>query len=557
MTRVVDWLNKCCGEKIISWWRENYLHLFLLGGLVFLVYFNSLDNQFVSDDIYQIQDNPQLGQFPYVFKHPFKLLRPFFYYLIVNLCGRQPVAFHLLNIFFHGGTTLLSFVVISKLMNRWVAAVAAGFFAVHPLLTEAVTWISGGIYPQYAFFFWLSFLAYLNKNKKWVYGLAVASFLLCLFSSYKSFVLGLAFPLYEFCRGGWKGLKDNWRRYLPLLVLAAVWGGQAGLQIGSRRDVLVEKFGYRGGIGNPLVSIPIALVNYLGLLVWPAKLTLYHAAVTLSPATLTLGTVTVLVYLISLGLSYFGDRMIFFWLVFFLLPLAPFLTPFGISWLVAERYIYVGSIAFFVLAAKLLDLLKRRGGLEGPIYMFLVAVMSVLMVRTLVRNQDWQNRDILWRVTAEASPRSPKAHNNLGDLYLRHGDKERAIGEFKKAIALSPSYADAYHNLANTYREMGQFDLAITNYNKALQRNPSLWQSHLHLGVVYFGQSEYEKARQHLTEVVETVPSQSGGWLYLGLVCQQQADDGCARQSFEKALQLGIENPAIQRQVKEALNRLP
>jgi protein O-mannosyl-transferase len=46
----------------------------------------------------------------------------------------------------------------------------------------------------------------------------------------------------------------------------------------------------------------------------------------------------------------------------------------------------------------------------------------------MIRNSDWQNQDTLWIATGKTAPSDPKTHNNLGDLYGRHGDLDRAIG---------------------------------------------------------------------------------------------------------------------------------
>ncbi len=73
-----------------------------------------------------------------------------------------------------------------------------------------------------------------------------------------------------------------------------------------------------------------------------------------------------------------------------------------------------------------------------------------------MRNFDWKNQDTLWLATAKTSPSSHQNHNNLGDLYARRGEYEKAVEEFKKAIELKPDYGDAYHNLANVYHQIGK-----------------------------------------------------------------------------------------------------
>lgn len=64
------------------------------------------------------------------------------------------------------------------------------------------------------------------------------------------------------------------------------------------------------------------------------------------------------------------------------------------------------------------------------------------------------------------------AHNNLGILFLRHGQFMRAVEEFKQVAELSPEDATAYVNLGFTHARMAAFEEAEQAYEKALQLDP-------------------------------------------------------------------------------------
>ena len=76
----------------------------------------------------------------------------------------KPWGFHLVNILFHCGVSVLVFLILGKLLTEqsittssvYLSApfIAAMLFATHPIHTEAVTWIAG--LPDVAFtFFYL------------------------------------------------------------------------------------------------------------------------------------------------------------------------------------------------------------------------------------------------------------------------------------------------------------------------------------------------------------------------------------------------------------------
>jgi Flp pilus assembly protein TadD len=77
-----------------------------------------------------------------------------------------------------------------------------------------------------------------------------------------------------------------------------------------------------------------------------------------------------------------------------------------------------------------------------------VAVLCLgLGASTHVRNRVYGDELTFWADVVLKAPNNPRAHNNLGyALALRHRDDE-AAGEFRKSLALDPSYFKAAINL--------------------------------------------------------------------------------------------------------------
>ncbi len=493
----------------------NRNHLFLLAFLVIAVYFNSLKNDFVSDDITAIVQNENIGNFGYYLPHhSLNFLRYFFYALSYHLAGLNPLVFRLINnLLFHFGSVLVIYYLINFFYEPFLALIVSSVFAVHPILSETVVWISGGVHSQYAFFLFLALLLYLRKKQFW----AVISFLLALFTTEKAIIFPLILLSFEFSFGR---LKKNWQRLIPFFCLSAFWGTailSAGI-LGQRMGALQSQFYQQQGFYNPLIQIPTAISSYLQLIFWPIKLTLYHSETVFSQTEYLLMLAVTLAFF-CLGLFWLfkrSQRPSFFWLSFFFIGLLPMLAPLKIAWVVAERYVYFSSLGIFVLVGLAIqgffkytsEVARRLAGTprRWSQYALLAIILILLSVRTIIRNQDWQNQDTLWLSAARTSPSSPQNHNNLGDLYGRQGNYQRAIAEFKKAIELQPNYADAYHNLANTYTQIGEMDLAISYYQKALEFNPQLWQSHQNLAAIYYQQGKIELARQELEKAAAINP---------------------------------------------------
>ncbi len=490
-----------------SFIRANQYILIFLVLLVLAVYFNSLGNSFVSDDIPAIVNNEKLGNFGNIFSESvLGSLRRLFYFFAFKIGGLNPLSYRIINLIFHLGSTFLVFTLLSLLSKRSIAIVAASIFAVHPILIESVTWISGGPYSQYSFFFLLSFLTYiLSKNDQKLFYISIFSCVLSLLSSEKAMVLFLILALYEISFGSF---KENWKRMSPFIVICITWIFIYLGKIGERVESLrMEHYQQSGGLINPLLQVPIAIASYLKLIFWPRKLTLYHTEMSFSAGQYALCLLTFILLAGAIIYSCKKNKVIFFWLSFFIITLLPTLTPFGISWIVAERYVYLGSLGIFAVIATLADKLTLRGeNFRNAVYFALIIIIIALSARTIVRNMDWKNEDTLWIATAKVSPSGPNIHNNLGDVYSRQGDLNKAAEEFQKAIEIKPGYADAYHNLANTYQRMGRFDVAIENYQKAAELNPNLWQSHQALAAIYFEQEKYDLALDEIKKALEINP---------------------------------------------------
>lgn len=532
--------------------NKNIAAFFFLSLLVFIAYVNSFHNAFVSDDIGAILQNKDIGNFSNVTKSPSTFIRPLFYFFAFKIGGLSPLVFRLINIFFHLGTTWVVFIIVSLMVNSSSALLTASLFAVHPILTESISWISGGPYSQYGFFLMIAFLCYmLGSRKKILYGISFLFFALALSSSEKAIIFPLILALYEL---SFSDIKTRWSRLISFFALSGLWVFLLFVRVGERITALQTTFYQEKGIDNPLIQIPVAITSYLQLIFFPNGLTLYHTEFSLTFFSYIIRLSIFILGVVGMIFSFKRHRMIFFWSSFFLISLLPTLTPFRISWIVAERYVYFGSVGIFVVVSLLFEWLRVNKSWRSLYYGIVFVMIASLLVRTIVRNIDWKNEDNLWIATGKTSPSSANNHNNLGDVYDRHGDYERAIGEFSKAIELKPNYADAYHNLGNVYRKTGKLDKALESYKKAIELNPALWQSYENIAAIYFEQNLLDLAAEHMEKAIKLMPQESRLYMNLGFVYTKMNNGAKAKEMFQKALELDPQNQFI-RQIMEDLEK--
>ncbi len=141
----------------------------LLGGVVYL---NALHNPFVYDDHHTVVQNPSIASVTDVRAVVLgAVTRPivnFSYALDRAVWGAGPFGFHVTNVLLH----MLNVVLLFQLAWRFekgrllVAFAAAMLLAVHPMMTEAVGYISGRSEVLCATFFMLAIMS----GRRWLVG---------------------------------------------------------------------------------------------------------------------------------------------------------------------------------------------------------------------------------------------------------------------------------------------------------------------------------------------------------------------------------------------------
>jgi len=498
--------------------KQNWLIFLLLTVAVVLVYANSLSNGFVSDDVMGILKNEKIGEFSWSLNLP----QTWSWAATDHLFGKNPLPFRAENILFHLANAWLIFILLFLLtQKKTIALLTALIFAVHPLLVESVTWLSGGIYAKYTFFVLLALLFYVSakltelRRKKIVWlALSLLSFVLALTFSEKAIIFPGIIFIYEIAFGA---LKKSWLKLVPYFLISAGWFLINFFKLELRAASLQQDFYQNQSGAHPLFQIPVSISYYLQLIFWPDKLSLYQTEMFFSSTEYWLRfgiTVLLLAIIIFTFIKILIkkasqlERQIFFWLSFFIITVLPTLLAFGLAWVVAERYAYLAGLGIMVSFVLLWHGLNEKFYETKKMY-WLIGILIILALgaRTITRNRDWKNQDTLWLATVKVAPSGHVIHNNLGDMYGRWQQYDKSIAEYKTAIVIQPNYADAMHNLANTYLEIGNMEQAIYWYSQAIKYGPHLWQSYQNLGAIYYQLGELEKAEELFARAVEINPN--------------------------------------------------
>jgi tetratricopeptide (TPR) repeat protein len=428
----------------------------LLAGAVAVVYLNSFRGVFQFDDYNVIVDNGGVHTWGAYLAGLPGGIRPLlkFTYTLNWTSGLGLFGFHLVNVTLHAANAVMLFFLASRIggpsVSLFAALLPALLFAVHPVQTEAVTYISGRSASLMTFFYLGSILVYLRGRERGSrFLLYLASPVLFLFAAAsKEVALTLPFAL-VLCeavrpeRTGWRealrGQAVHWGLLVALAVLflAHVGYGRLLEACFDIRGVAANLFTQVHGIGYLLsrLVLPRALNIDPDLPVFPV------GSPVLVPEALLLAALRAAGIFGRKKRSPAGFGILWFFL--HLVPTNSFIPRLDVA---NERQVYLASWGLFLAGAAAVDLLREKLG-RRRVTAAAAALVIALGVLTVSRNTVYRSEVALWEDSARKSPGKARAWNNLGYAYEQAGRFRDAETAYLIALRLDPGYALARWNL--------------------------------------------------------------------------------------------------------------
>lgn len=531
-----------------------------------LIYCNSLNNQFVFDDLPLIRDNPSiknLAQVPsYLFagidNAPYRPLRWISYAIDYQLSGLNPLAYHISNILFHLLTTIIVYATIAAMTgSARTAFFAACLFAVHPVHTDSVTYISGRRDILSTLFYLLGFNFFVRSRRNHRTGLlapALACYLLAIASKEMAVTLPAIFFFYDLirnlpregslfrrCSAALGKIVAGYKLFYLFFLSTAILFTCYKVLIKSPSN----KVGlYGGDMYIQMLTVGKILVYYIKQLLLPVTLIADYsfnsfplATHFYEPATLVSLVALCLLLIITMKLLA-GNSIMAFAVIWFFVTLLPVSHIFPHHELLAEHYLYLPSFGFVLLMAILLDRASSPLRLHYYTYGLFTVIVVLFSLRTFDRNYDWKDSFTLWSKTVKTVPHCVRALNNLGIEYYNRKDYSTAKRLYQEAIQLQPAYEKAYYNLGNVYKEEHDYERALTMYAKVAELNPKNVMNSNNLGNAYAMKKRYQEAIASYQLALQHQPDYAEAYNNLGNVYRSLKNPVVAVTHYQKALSL-------------------
>ena len=512
----------------------------------------------------------------------------------------NPHGYHVVSLFFHAmNCALLYFLVLTLLQlsgseklqsGRWrnlTAAFAVALFAVHPLRTEVVAWVSCQPYLVCGFFLLLSALSYLRygvekaKSRRWL-----AASLAFFFAALLSKAVALMFPallilldIYPLRRTG-----RAWKEKIPFIALTLVFAkisfwarigyGGAGIEYG-----LVAKIAIACHCISFFLWKSLSPTGLAGFYPMPSEGELLSNVLAFVPVAV--------VSLLSLLAIYYRHRFTAAALVWagYIAFLFPNLGLFSFSNSVtADRYSYAGTMGWVVLTAaalcfRLPELWQKRVQRLFPSAgLCLLAALFFLSWRQV---KTWRNNETFWtHVYHHGGENSDLANYHLGVALANAGKVEESVayidrslelcadeetkvrrladlaldlrkkGEYMAglhwleiALRLKPSDAVAHNDTGAILFQLHYLDAALAQFQLALQLKPDLKEAATNVEVALHEQAETDQKIPILREELRKHPDDLATLNRLGVSLAMRGKFDEALELFDKALAI---NPSFE-----------
>lgn len=527
-----------------------------------------------------------------------------------RLWGLEPFGYHLTSLILHGAAAVAFYFVARRLLvlaqpraeDRTVtlgAAVAALFFAIHPLRVESVSWITERRDVLSGLLFLATTLVYLGRwtadgvpqpRGRLRYAVCLIVFAAAVLSKSMTVTLPAVliildvYPLRRLgpAAGGWLTPRARavWLEKVPFLLLSALTVAVTfAIHRGHENLASMEEF----GLVDRLALCVHSLVFYLWKTLVPIGLSpMYELPATLEPWRWRFVGAAVLALAITVAALARARRwpaLLAAWTAYglMLIPVSGlFQNGFQVA---ADRYSYLPCLPWALLAgAGVAQVVTGGGPARRARAAIALTGLALVVLGTLSwrQTQVWHDTETLWhRVLAVGT--SSVAHSNLGLLLARAGDTRAAIPHYQEALRIRPTYAEAWNNLALTQVEQGdlpgaakslaeairlkpryatawsnlgmvrarqgQAGEAIAAYREALRLSPDHADAHGNLGATLDAEGRGEEALPHLREAARLRPDSAEVQGNLGTYYARRGDFATATGYYVEAVRLRPQSP--------------
>lgn len=560
----------------------------------FIVYFNSLSIPFYLDDYYSIVENPAVHSFANLIEHRnYQIMRIIGYFSLASnyaIHDTSVLGYHFFNLLVHIIASISVFFLLRGLIKTlknssdsrslgnfitYLPIIGALFFALHPLQTQAISYIIQRHASLAAMFYIACMAAYVyarvSANKKY-YLLTLICFIAALLSKENTVTLPLALAMIEiiFFQQA-SGRKTAIFGAIGLFLVAILYLALnffLGIDFST-----IDRFTHTADVSHIsrweyFSTQALVVWSYIGLFFWPTSLHLEYDVILQTEFSRALGFALLLHFCLILFALYSAKRrpLIAFAILFYYLAHSIESGIIPIRDYAFEHRTYLPNLGLVILLSYLFCWLfqirlKNKKSIKA-ILLLLLGLLFTLGGLTYARNQEWAKPIDFYLNETQHSPNKERAWAELGKVYIKERQFDEALKALGKALnlgrredgsieALPTTFLNTYIALVyaknlhkarafeqimpeaslsrhdrgvyyfmrgNRALQQGKMSFALQSYQQSLEINANNLNARSNMAAVYLNLGQKQKAITLLKEVLQKDPQNQLALFYKGKI---------------------------------------
>lgn len=508
---------------MLKFLRSNLFFFILLTLVVFIVYGKSINYEFTKLDDDGLTSKKSLyisniKNFPKFFltdcyhnKKVTQYYRPVLslsFAIETILFGVNLKVYHLINIILFILTLYLMYLFLCKLnSNKTILKFVILIFSVHPVFVSTVVWLparNDTLLAVFLFLFLITYINYINENKKIHFVLSNIFFIIALFTKETTIIILPIMILLVYCFN----LKTTKKQVLNYLVVFV--------------PVLILYFCLR-----QIAVYPINLIHYInhayeyffnivyGLTLYikyvficddvPIMLNDLKFDIVSFCVNITCFVLLVYVFLFR----FFSRKIMVFCFMFYILFLLPTFAQEWYTWLPHRLIIPLISIVF--VFTELVDkLILKHNILKKYFIIVFVVLFGSFAFSSYLQSNKYKNYRIYWSIAYNDSPTNKLVLDNISNFYIDSKDYDKAKDLIFRILKNGNEIIYYLKLISIEYAINKDSDIAEKNYLECLKLNPPSFYKAIILAklseIYYMRDNDLNKAMEYIKKALEIQP---------------------------------------------------
>jgi len=520
-----------------------------------IAYSNTFHSSFQFDDIRVILEDPIIKNNSFLHSSQFWTninYRPLALYSFsfdYALSGASPTSYHITNLVIHICTGavlffLISFILkINNLRDKYLCLplIAMGLFLLHPIQTQAVTYIVQRMTSLFVLFYMASMLFYLKGRYYFLHKKTFQSILFFSLTGLTAIAAILtkqtaaSLPIMLLALEIFIIRKPNGKAPLKMISLQGSIFALALIYLFTIADLptathATTRFNY-------FITEQVVFLKYIKLLLIPVNQNIDHLhqfSDTLW-ATKELISLSIVCLILAGGVFIaFYNRLIAFAIFSIFIALSIESTIFPIDDTMVEHRLYLPMLGFSILAGIGIERIIKHKRLK-----YVTAVLLLLFTSlTYSRNEAWKTTESLWLDSCEKNPDNYRAWSNYGYSQLKKKNYTEAVKHYKKSLYLNAGNIKALDNLAYIYIQQGEYEKAEQYTKMLLHKNKHYAEAYANYALLEIGRKNIDEAEKRIRKAIKLHPQHYKYYFIYGQVAIEKKDFDLATKMFKRTISL-------------------